>query len=416
VLYNSSRNWPSATDLMHALPISIIGAGFAGLAAATLLARAGHRVTVFDQFETPQSFGAGILIQPIGLAALRVIGVRDEVVAAGARINQLYGVTPRGKPVIRLRYRDWRDDAFGLGLHRGSLFRVLWRAAESAGAILKPAHAIATADAFHALRTTSALIIIADGAHSRTRAFAGLDFKYTPYPWGAWWAIVPAETESHQTQHNHTLRQWYRGAREMLGLMPTGRDPQTGRAVTSLFWSARADRRDALLADGIEAWKSRVLALTPDAAPALAHIHTPRDLTWAHYADVTMPRYHTSTNDVVVIGDAAHATSPQLGQGTNMALVDAVVLARCIANAKDVASALEKYTHERRSHIRFYGQASRLLTPFFQSDQRVLPWLRDMSLATVASLPIAKEANLQTLVGTRGGWFSGDDTRWLFED
>jgi 2-polyprenyl-6-methoxyphenol hydroxylase-like FAD-dependent oxidoreductase len=51
-----------------------------------------------------------------------------------------------------------------------------------------------------------------------------------------------------------------------------------------------------------------------------------------------------------------------------MALVDAVVLARCMANAKDVASALEKYTQAHRSHIRFYGQACCLLTPFFQSD------------------------------------------------
>jgi 2-polyprenyl-6-methoxyphenol hydroxylase-like FAD-dependent oxidoreductase len=396
---------------MKSLSVSIIGAGFAGLTAAALLARAGHRVTVYDQFEAPQSFGAGILIQPIGLAALRVIGVRDEVVAAGARIDQLFGVTPRERPVVQLRYRDWRDDAFGLGLHRGSLFRVLWSAAESAGVALKPAHAIASAEAFHALRTSSALTIVADGAHSRTRAFAGLDFQYTPYPWGAWWAIVPAQAHP---QRDHTLRQWYRSAREMLGLMPTGRDPQTGNAVTSLFWSSRADQRDALLANGIDAWKTRVLALTQDAAPALAHIRTAQDLTWAHYADVRMARYHASTNDVVVIGDAAHATSPQLGQGTNMALVDAVVLARCLADATDVASALANYTRERRSHIRFYGQASRLLTPFFQSDQRVLPWLRDMSLATVASLPIAKEANLQTLVGTRGGWFVGEDARWLF--
>ena len=58
----------------------------------------------------------------------------------------------------------------------------------------------------------------------------------------------------------------------------------------------------------------------------LAQITDIGQLTWARYHDVVMPRYHTQRS--VVIGDAAHATSPQLGQGTNMALLDALALAR----------------------------------------------------------------------------------------
>lgn len=64
-----------------------------------------------------------------------------------------------------------------------------------------------------------------------------------------------------------------------------------------------------------------------------------------------MPRYHT--HNTVVIGDAAHATSPQLGQGTNLALLDAVALAHSLAYAADLPSALAAYTRARKTHLHF---------------------------------------------------------------
>ena len=47
-----------------------------------MLARCGHQVTVFEKFGKPESLGAGILIQPSGLAAMRVLGIQDEVLRA----------------------------------------------------------------------------------------------------------------------------------------------------------------------------------------------------------------------------------------------------------------------------------------------------------------------------------------------
>ena len=73
--------------------IAIVGAGFAGLASATLLARAGHLVTVFEKFEAPQAVGAGILIQPTGLAVMRTLGIYDDILAHWARVNNLCGVS-----------------------------------------------------------------------------------------------------------------------------------------------------------------------------------------------------------------------------------------------------------------------------------------------------------------------------------
>ena len=138
----------------------------------------------------------------------------------------------------------------------------------------------------------------------------------------------------------------------------------------------------------------------------LEQINSQEDLTWARYHDVVMPEYHTDR--CVVVGDAAHATSPQLGQGTNLALLDAVVLCECLGQDVPLAQALERYTQMRRRHLHFYSQASRWLTPLFQSDLWVLPFLRDLFMNSGFGLPVMGPLTRQTLVGVRQAWLSGE--------
>lgn len=374
-----------------------MGAGFAGLASATLLARSGHRVTVFEKFADPKAVGAGILVQPTGLAAIRQLGIEDEILAHGAKVDKLYGVNPHGRRVIDIQYEKWLASSYGLGLHRGVLFNALWRAAQEAGVTVETA-----ADVQHLNELAGFdMRVIADGANSQLRKQTGLAVKDSLYPWGAVWAVLP-DADRH---YGSTLWQWYRQANQMLGIMPTGLQPNGSTPVVSLFWSVRADQYPALHHSGLNAWKDSVLALNPACAPLLNSITSMSQLTWARYHDVVMPRYHTLSD--VVIGDAAHATSPQLGQGTNLALLDAVALAQCVASADDVASALAAYTRARKGHLHFYSQASRLLTPLFQSNLTLLPWLRDGLLAHSVKWPVAKGMNLQTLVGVRKAWWGG---------
>ncbi len=377
--------------------IVIVGAGFAGLASATLLARAGHRVTVFEKFATPRAVGAGILIQPTGLAAMRTLGIEGEILAHGAKADWLYGVNHRGRRVIDIRYDRWQKGSYGLGLHRGVLFNALWAAAQQAGVHITTGHEVTQLSALDSYD----LRVIADGSNSQLRGQTGLPFKAKLYPWGAVWAVLPDA----QRHYGGTLWQWYRGAHQMLGIMPTGLAPDSSTPVVSLFWSLRADRYAGLQAAGLQAWKDTVLALNPACGPLLDHITSMDQLTWARYHDISMPRYHT--DNTVVIGDAAHATSPQLGQGTNLALLDAVALARNLASHSSLSTALAAYTKERKGHLHFYSQASSLLTPLFQSDLTILPWLRDMFLATSSGWPVLKGVNLQTLVGVRTGWLGG---------
>ncbi len=374
-----------------------MGAGFAGLASATLLARAGHQVTVLEKFAQPKAVGAGVLVQPTGLAAIRQIGIEEVVLAHGARVDRLYGVNPRGQRVVDIQYQRWRPTSFGLGLHRGVLFNALWRAAQVAGVVIETGTEVRRLGDLGQFD----MRVMADGANSQLRQQTGVSVRDTLYPWGAVWAVLP-DPDRH---YGSTLWQWYRQANQMLGIMPTGLAPGSDVPVVSLFWSVRANQYQALQDSGLHSWKNSVLALNPACAELLCSITSLDQLTWAGYHDVVMPRYHTSSD--VVIGDAAHATSPQLGQGTNLALLDALALARSVERADDVASALADYTRIRKGHLHFYSQASRLLTPLFQSNLTVLPWLRDGLMAQSVKWPLVKGMNLQTLVGVRKAWWGG---------
>ena len=82
---------------MQRRSIAIAGAGPAGLAAALLLHRDGHRVTVFERFVTPQPVGSGLMIQPTGLAVLGALGLADTVLARGRRIDRMFGRVQIGR-------------------------------------------------------------------------------------------------------------------------------------------------------------------------------------------------------------------------------------------------------------------------------------------------------------------------------
>lgn len=385
------------------LNIAVVGAGFAGLASATLLARAGHRVTVLEKFTEPQAVGAGILVQPSGLVAMQRLGIHDAVVAQGAQVDHLWGVNPHQRPVVDVHYAHWQPDAFGLGLHRGVLFDALWQAARQQDVQVHTGqHVTDLPELTHRFDLT----VLADGANSTLRAQTGLPVQDRLYPWGAVWAVL----DDPQRHYGRRLWQWYRGANQMLGIMPTGLTPaapgRSPRQVVSLFWSLRADTLDGWRAAGLDAFKQQVRALNPDCEALLAQLHSIDQLTWTRYHDVVMPRYHAQR--CVVIGDAAHATSPQLGQGTNLALLDAVALADCLAqDAGNVPGALARYSAQRRPHLHYYGQASRWLTPLFQSDLKALPWLRDQFMAQSLRWPLIGSLNLQTLVGVRRRWWPG---------
>jgi 2-polyprenyl-6-methoxyphenol hydroxylase-like FAD-dependent oxidoreductase len=316
--------------------------------------------------------------------------------------------------VLDLHYDALGQGLYGVGLHRGVLFETLFGALRAStarlvcGVEVRRVRRLGTGEVAVVLETGETtgpfdLVVVCDGARSHVRdTLPSLSRTVTPYPWGALWFIGEDPTSVHGAR----LHQIVKGARRMVGLLPTGLGPGHGQVpLVSLFDSVRADRIDAVRAAGIEAWKRGVLEVAPIAGAVLEQIHDFAQLTFASYWDVAMPRWHD--HRVVLLGDAAHATSPQLGQGCSLALCDAAALADALDAARDLEQALHLYTASRQDHLGYYQRATRWLTPFFQSDHDWLGALRDLGMGPMCRLAFVRREMVRSMAGTKTGFVSG---------
>jgi len=382
------------------LRIGIIGCGVAGQASAIGLARAGHDVTVFERFASARALGAGLLLQPSGQLALERLGLRDEAERWGAHVQALDGWNVGDGHVMQM---DYVKGQYGLGIHRGALFNLLHNAMLASNAKLKLGFDVERIEDLNAPTIVSKggehagpfdLLLDCAGSQDVLRDHLGVYARSPIYPWGAVWAALP----DRDGKFRDVLRQMYDGAHTMIGILPLGRSPDTGEECVAFFWSLRRDDYENQKAAGIEALKTRVLKAWPEAKPIIDELRAWEDLTFATYRDVVVRP--TRQGRVIVMGDAAHGTSPQLGQGANLALIDAVTLTACLKDSNTEA-ALKRYEKLRRNHTRFYQLASRGMTPFFQSNSRVLAALRDTLLYPTGKIPGIRYLMRTTLGGVR---------------
>jgi len=243
------------------------------------------------------------------------------------------------------------------------------------------------------------LIVAADGSASKLRAMQAR--RDRQYPWGAVWCLCPDP----QRRFDGQLWQRYERARRMAGVLPVGHLPGEARTQhrVSFFWSLPLAAMDGWRSRGLPEWKNEVRQYWPEVADLLTHIHEPDQLARASYRDVIMTSPWRGR--AIWIGDAAHAMSPQLGQGANLALLDAQVLAAALRDAPNLAQALAAYARLRRRHVYIYQFISRWLTPVFQSDLDWAANLRDLAFGPLGRMPIARGEMLKVLAGIKRGWF-----------
>lgn len=384
--------------------IAVVGAGVAGLAVATLLARAGHRVTVLERFDRPAPVGSGLMLQPTGLAALERLGLRAEIEALGARIDRLHGTTDRGATVFDLAYGGLSPGLHAVAVHRAALHGVLWRAFAACGARIETARAVAGVaeqadrirlhDAAGATLAEADIAIDASGARSVLRALVEPK-PPRAFTYGAVWASVPDPGLAPAT-----LLQRYVDARIMLGWLPVGRAEAGGPPLAALFWSLKPGDHAAWVSRYGD-WCAEAAALWPPIAPVLAALPGPQAFSPATYIQFTAKRPWRGR--LVLLGDAAHATSPQLGQGANSAMLDALALADALAAEPGHEAAFARYARSRRAHVRFYQRASAVMTPFFQSDARSLAMVRDLVFDRLKIVPWLRREMIRTLAGLKTG-------------
>jgi 2-polyprenyl-6-methoxyphenol hydroxylase-like FAD-dependent oxidoreductase len=392
---------------MGDIDIAVAGCGIAGLAAALLLRRQGHAVTLYERFEGPRPLGSGLMIQPTGLAVLAELGLAEDMLAHSAAIARLYGCNTHGETVLDARYADLAArGVLGLGIHRASLFGALHDAVLAAGIpILSGREVVGTE-----LSASGRHLLFADADPSPTHDLVidalGVASPLVPaangwLPFGALWATLPwPEGGPFRTDW---LEQRYERARKMAGVLPTGPRRGSSRNELALFWSLRADAFERWRDAGLAAWKDEFLALWPECAELLEQVTDPAQLTFARYAHRTHRR--PVAERLIHIGDAWHSASPQLGQGANMALLDAWALAEALGGEGRLDARLAVAAALRRSHVRLYQWLTALFTPAYQSDSVWPALIRDVVLAPLSRVPPGPRVQANMVAGLTGNPF-----------
>ncbi|UCI09959.1 FAD-dependent oxidoreductase [Mesorhizobium sp. B1-1-8] len=383
--------------------IAIAGAGPAGLAAALYLERAGHKVTVFERFDEPKPVGSGLILQPTGLTVLADLGLLEDILLLGSRIERLCGTDAKsGRTVLDVRY-DSRRGRFGLAVHRAALFGVLYRAARRAAIAIETNVEIETLEAGERATLVCGngkrlgpfdLVVDASGARSRLRQCLGDPAMPRPLTYGAFWASLGWRDGFDPK----ALLQRYDKASVMVGVLPIGRPEPSAETMAAFFWSLKPADVESVRGEGLDAWKARVISVWPQCEAFTRQIDSFEQLSLARYGHHTMAL--PAGRRLAVIGDAAHSTSPQLGQGANMALLDAAALSHALARTSGVDEALETYARARRWHVRVFQALSLSLTPFYQSDSVTLPFVRDRLVAALAKIPPGPQFLAAMVAGT----------------
>ena len=391
--------------MKKSLQIAIIGCGSAGPVAGCLLARQGHQVEIFERAASQLPVGAGFMLQPSGMEVLDELGCLENTLAVTDRIDELFCKTAKDQVLLHLQYKEVGEQLFGAGTQRAAFLEVLlaqcakdevkvhWDSPVDDISLENDKRIVSNGD--HSYGAFD-LVVICDGSRSALREQLDIPQHDTVYPWGALW-YIGKRTDAFAS---NTLWQVVDGTHTLNGFLPTGTDEK----LLSFFYSMKLDEFTNWQQQPIEHWKERVCKTTPEATSFLDQITNHDQIQVARYHDVVMPHWHT--DHAVVLGDAAHALSPQLGQGVNLALQDAKGLADAIANNESLETALATYSKLRKRQLAFYQFATRSLTPFFQSDHTLLGKLRDLGFPIATKSKWVRQQMTMSMAGYKNGIFS----------
>lgn len=360
------------------MQVTIAGGAIGGSAAALLLARAGAQVTLFERVAQPRAVGAGLAIAANGSAVLESIGLAPALASAipvaQPRIVDGAGrllLTPPGDAGIRMVRRATLHrillDAIAAEPRITTHFGVAVLAATPRGRVtFVGPHG-------HHAEHTSDLVVAADGVHSQLRA--GLDVGATVRRTGINYlrtlVQAPATNEEAWTS---------------AGLF--GNFAVEG--ATYVFASAgNRDTRAAIDARDLNALRAGWHRAYPASTTLLAGVSRWDQLIVDEVTTVECARW--SHGRVVLLGDAAHAMAPNLGQGANSALVDAAVLLDSLRAAADIPSALDAYERRRRPAVMRVAHLARRLGVIAEETRPPVRWLRDRLL-----LPLARRGGRDT--------------------
>ena len=343
---------------MKARNALIVGGGFSGMAAAIALRQRGLDVDLVEIDPGWRSYGAGISLGPPTLRALRTLGVLEAFLERGAAGDGVEAFTADGRkiadsPTPRLAGPDVPG---GGGVMRPVLADILAHATRAAGARVRlgatftrltprgPKVEVEISDGEHGAYD---VVIGADGLNSQVRAVIAPETPPPAYVGQCVWRAVlprPAEVKS--------VMMWM-GPKVKAGLNPVSRDEMY------LFVTEDRPNNDRIAPEDFLPLLKNLLA--PFTAPLMAEVRAGlnagsqivyRPIEW-----LLAPR-PWGRGRVVLIGDAAHATTPHLASGACIGIEDALVLAETLSEETEVEAALAAFEARRYERCRMVVQNS----------------------------------------------------------
>jgi 2-polyprenyl-6-methoxyphenol hydroxylase-like FAD-dependent oxidoreductase len=374
----------------------IIGAGIGGLSAAHALRRSGWGVTVYEQAPVIAPVGAGVGIAPNAVKALDHLGLGAALRERGRRQIGLEIRLEGGARVAHIPAEgiERRYGAPFYALHRAELHSLLMAGLDP-GTLRTGHHAEGVAGTTVSLRTpdgtvsdTADLIVAADGVNSPLRAALLPGYPGPAYAgYTVWRGIVPPEHADRLGLPAVLSETWGRGAR--FGSATIDEHRIYWFAAESVAEHSSAVRDLDQIAARFTGWHDPVPALLAATPPDALLRHD------VYYLHAKLPRFVHGR--VVLLGDAAHAVTPDIGQGACLAIEDAVTLAAAV-DKEGIDAGLRIYDELRRPRTERMARGSGRLGRILQARNPAAARLRD-TVASALPTPL-----LMTALGGALAW------------
>lgn len=337
--------------------VLVVGGGIAGLTAAIGLRRHGVAVDLVELNPAWSVYGVGIIQQGNVVRAMDRLGLLERYLAVSYGFDGLRALSPDGRVIAEIAHERLAgpDYPANIGIARPALHKILGDSALAAGARIRLGLTVdrveprpdGVAVTFSDCGSGAYdLVVGADGLYSRVRALAFPDAPEPRFTGQAVWRHnfprAPEIDRMHVTV----------GASANAGLVPLS-ETLMYLYVTSAEPGNPRRERDSL----VPLMRARLSGFGGLIGSLAARITDPDEIVYKPMEAVFVaPPWHRGR--IVLIGDAAHATTPHLGQGAGMAIEDSVVLAEEVAGPGPVEAALERFMARRFERVKFISDSS----------------------------------------------------------
>ena len=368
---------------------TIIGGGIAGLTTAIALNKIGIEATVFEAAPALHPIGAGLALAGNAMQAYQHLALADAVKNAGYVLPTFAILDQKGKVITEADTAgvNRKYNTFSVAIHRAALHEVLLSQ-------IKPDRLILNKRATGFERKDNALVvqfqdgtthptdylIVADGIHSQIRQqlLPGAQTRYAGYT--CWRAVI----DNTDLSMEGSTESWGPGRR--FGIVPladnkiywfacTNASPQDTRRVA-------AQRIAAQMKNFTVNDLYRHFQDFHDPIPSILLQTKDEELIWNDIIDLN-PIDSYAFDNIVLVGDAAHATTPNMGQGACQAIEDAVILAGEIKKNRDIPAAFKSFEKRRMKRTHFIVNNSWSLGKIAQLENKFLCTLRNFAFRTL---------------------------------